>query len=424
MTPLLVAGAIVAGALVGAGSGWLVTALERVEKLEAEEAEERVQYERDVATARERAAAGGETPPEAEPWAAERYGWTWLERYLGPGLGAAGFGAFTAHEAFDTGLLVHLLWVAVFVHIVTFDLKHRLILNKVTYPAILAALALAQVSPGLTIVRALIGGGGVAAFFLLQNLVSRGSIGLGDAKLGALVGAVTGAALDGSHLGAVIRGGVRGLPRRRGGAHPSRHPDPATQGSDSVWSVSLRRSGVHPLPGPMSTNSQLMPDERAITMSRQHWSVVVPWIVAGILVLIAGIVVLVLVPATVGGHSTKTPRLIAGIVLVVAVILWTGLHYLRWRLLTYLLTDRRIMVESGVLSRTTESITLDRIQNTVIKRPLGDRMIGAGDIEISSAGRDGVEVLHRIPNAQAFYTAIMQAVEGFRSGSYPPPHPL
>lgn len=203
MNPLLITGATAAGAVVGLGSGWLVTYLERLEKLEAEEVEERLQYERDVAEARAKAEAAGEAAPKAETWLGERYGWTWLERVASPLLAAAGFGAFTAHGPAGYGLVIHLLWVAVFVHIVTFDLKHRLILNRVTYPALVLALGLAQVSPGLTIVRALIGGAGVALFFLLQNLVSRGSIGLGDAKLGALVGAVTGAGPDPAHLGAV-----------------------------------------------------------------------------------------------------------------------------------------------------------------------------------------------------------------------------
>ena len=48
-----------------------------------------------------------------------------------------------------------------------------------------------------------LGAVGVGAFFFVQNLVSRGSIGLGDAKLGALVGAVTGAGPTGANLGAV-----------------------------------------------------------------------------------------------------------------------------------------------------------------------------------------------------------------------------
>ncbi|HYL70896.1 MAG TPA: A24 family peptidase [Candidatus Dormibacteraeota bacterium] len=203
MNPGLVAAFVAAGAGVGLGSGWLATVFERVERLKEEEDEERLEYERGVAAARTAALEQGAEPPDALPWQGERYGWTELERWLSPALGAIGFGAFAAHEPADLGLAIHLLWVAVFVHIVAFDLKHRLILNRVTYPAIVVALGLAQVSPGLNIVRALIGAAGVALFFFLQNVVSRGSIGLGDAKLGALIGAVTGAGPDAAHIGAV-----------------------------------------------------------------------------------------------------------------------------------------------------------------------------------------------------------------------------
>jgi leader peptidase (prepilin peptidase)/N-methyltransferase len=139
----------------------------------------------------------------ARPWSGERYGWTWLERWLSPALGAIGFGAFAGHETFGTGLLIHLRWIAIFVQVVDFDLKHRLILNVITYPSVLAAVVLSEWSPRVTVTGAIIGAVGVAAFFFVQNLVSRGSIGLGDAKLGALVGAVTGAGPTTATLGAV-----------------------------------------------------------------------------------------------------------------------------------------------------------------------------------------------------------------------------
>jgi Flp pilus assembly protein protease CpaA len=203
MTPLVVAGLTVAGGLVGLGSGWLAVALEKREKLEDEEQQERLEYERDIADEHQRATAAGEEPGAATPWAGERYGWTWLERWMSPALGAIGFGAFAAHEAFGWGLLIHLLWIAIFVQIVNFDLKHRLILNVITYPSVLVAVVLSEWSPGLTVTSAIIGAVGVAAFFFVQNIVSRGSIGLGDAKLGALVGAVTGAGPTGAHLGAI-----------------------------------------------------------------------------------------------------------------------------------------------------------------------------------------------------------------------------
>jgi uncharacterized membrane protein YdbT with pleckstrin-like domain len=77
-------------------------------------------------------------------------------------------------------------------------------------------------------------------------------------------------------------------------------------------------------------------------------------------------------------------------------------------------------MEGGILSRTAETIPLDRIQNTVIHRPLGDRLIGAGDIEIESAGRDGVEVLHRIPQAEAFYNELLTTMNTPPSAGAPP----
>ena len=202
MNVAVVAGAAATGVVVGLGTGWLNVVLERVERLKAEEDEEHAEFEREVAVQRDRALAAGEEVPEAPRWIGEAYGWTWRELVLAPAAAGLGFALFAAHGPIALGLLIHLVWVSVFVHIVTFDLKHRLILNRVTYPSIVIALGIAQWSPGLTVVRALIGAAAVAVFFLLQNLVSRGSVGLGDAKLGALVGAVTGLSTDAAHLGA------------------------------------------------------------------------------------------------------------------------------------------------------------------------------------------------------------------------------
>lgn len=196
--------AAISGALVGWASGWLAVRLELVERLEEEERDERAAYEAEVARRRTDAAATGVPPPGAAPWQAERYGWTWLERWAAPLLTAGGFAVFAAHESWGRGLAIHLLWVAVFVHVVLFDVKHRLILNRITYPAIALALALSPVSPGVSLQTALLGAAAVYAFFMVQSLLLGGSVlGMGDAKLGALVGATTGLGLDADHLGAV-----------------------------------------------------------------------------------------------------------------------------------------------------------------------------------------------------------------------------
>ena len=166
--------------------------------------------------------------------------------------------------------------------------------------------------------------------------------------------------------------------------------------------------------------TQLMPGERSIALVRQHWSVLAGHVLGAIVVIVVAVVLDAKLPDKIGSLSITTVKTIVMLVLIVAAVLWAGLRILRWRFATYHLTDRRIVMEGGILSRTAETIPLDRIQNTVIHRPLGDRLIGAGDIEIESAGRDGVEVLHRIPKAEAFYNELLTTMNAPPSAGAPP----
>jgi len=154
----------------------------------------------------------------------------------------------------------------------------------------------------------------------------------------------------------------------------------------------------------------LMQGERSIALVRQHWSVVAGRILAAIVIVAVVVVLDVVLPSKIGSVSITTVKTVVALVVIVIAAGWAGLSVLRWRFATYHLTDRRIIMEGGILSRTAETIPLDRIQNTVIHRPLGDRLIGAGDIEIESAGRDGREILHRIPKAQAFYNELLTTI--------------
>lgn len=204
MSALATALFTVAGAVAGLGAGALGVQLERVERLEQEELEERRAYETEEA---ERAAATeGSVGPGAQPlpWRPESYGWTWLEWLCAPALCALGFGTFAAHEGITATLGIHLFYVVLFTHIAVFDIKHRLILNRVSYPAIVLAIALAPLSPGVTLRNAVVGAAAVFIFFMLQStLLGDTVVGLGDAKLGAIVGASSGLGFDLDHLGAL-----------------------------------------------------------------------------------------------------------------------------------------------------------------------------------------------------------------------------
>lgn len=163
----------------GVASGWLTVRLEALEKLEEEELQERKEYE-------------AENGDEGLPWKMETYGWTRIERWLSPLAGAVVFGVFAYHQGWDRNLLINLIWVSILIHISAFDLKHRLILNKVSYPAVVLAFAAVPLTNGLTFQAALIGAVVLGLFFFLFSVVSRGGIGMGDAKLAVFVGAITG----------------------------------------------------------------------------------------------------------------------------------------------------------------------------------------------------------------------------------------
>jgi len=98
------------------------------------------------------------------------------------------------------------------------DLEQGLILNKVVYPGMAAALlfALFLSQPWLTrwivsgVANAAIGGGIGFVIFLLLAIISRGGMGWGDVKLAALIGLATGfplvfvALIMGAILGGVV----------------------------------------------------------------------------------------------------------------------------------------------------------------------------------------------------------------------------
>lgn len=96
--------------------------------------------------------------------------------------------------------LVAAVVLLILVQVFVFDARHRLILNKVMYPAIALALLISPINPLIlgssnalgsvdsAVLGALVGGG----LFLALVLLSGGGVGLGDAKLTFFLGAVLG----------------------------------------------------------------------------------------------------------------------------------------------------------------------------------------------------------------------------------------
>jgi len=142
----------------------------------------------------------------------------------------------------------------------------------------------------------------------------------------------------------------------------------------------------------------LLPGENLILKVHQHWifivkSILLP-IALGILVLIADFTFL----ASAGHHI----RTIVSLAVAALALLWLIVVWIRWQSTAYTLTDQRIKIETGILSRSEKIIPIDRIQDCTTRVSLFGRMLGYGRVEIDAAGAQGAEVLQHLPNPGSF----------------------
>jgi uncharacterized membrane protein YdbT with pleckstrin-like domain len=68
---------------------------------------------------------------------------------------------------------------------------------------------------------------------------------------------------------------------------------------------------------------------------------------------------------------------------------WLGLKYLEWNFTHFVVTDDRVIFRTGVLAKRGVEIPMERINNINFHQGIWERIIGAGDLDIESAGKDG-----------------------------------
>ena len=74
-----------------------------------------------------------------------------------------------------------------------------------------------------------------------------------------------------------------------------------------------------------------------------------------------------------------------------------------------------MLLDTGVFSRISKVIALDRVQDIATNQSILGRMLNYGRIEIDSAGAAGAEVLTAIPNPQKFRDEVFVRAEALRT---------
>ena len=91
---------------------------------------------------------------------------------------------------------------------------------------------------------------------------------------------------------------------------------------------------------------------------------------------------------------------------------WLGLRYLNWNFTHFVVTSKRVIYRTGVLGKHGVEIPLDRISNINFNQSMWERVIGAGDLEIESAGRDGQTKFDDVWHPDAVQHELYEQMEG------------
>jgi uncharacterized membrane protein YdbT with pleckstrin-like domain len=157
--------------------------------------------------------------------------------------------------------------------------------------------------------------------------------------------------------------------------------------------------------------SDLLPGERILASSARHWVVLVRPIAVTLLAMAVSLVILALLPI----QGELRFFLMLGVIVVGLGVL--NLYYWGWRAHEYVLTDQRVILNEGIVSKFSRSIAIDRIQDLTTFQGLWGRTWCYGDIELESAGRDSAEVLSTVPRPQQLRNAIFAQMEARRHTS-------
>jgi uncharacterized membrane protein YdbT with pleckstrin-like domain len=126
------------------------------------------------------------------------------------------------------------------------------------------------------------------------------------------------------------------------------------------------------------------------------------------MVIAAALVAEVLIPS---GSAASIGRLAVAVVAIGVLMIWLIVPILRWRTTVFELTNRRLRMRDGIITRHGRDIPLARINDVSFSKGLLDRLLGSGRLVVESAGEHGQIVLTDIPHVEAAQGTLYRLVE-------------
>ena len=154
------------------------------------------------------------------------------------------------------------------------------------------------------------------------------------------------------------------------------------------------------------------PNEEVVLDLRPHWWFFYKHIFSGLVLI--GLLVLTMV------LSGTPKKILAWVVLILAIVwaIWLLIKFISWSRTYFVVTSKRVIYRTGVLSRHGVEIPMDRITNLNFHQRIFERVIGAGTLDVQSAGEEGTTMFENVRHPDGVQQEIYSQMEGnTQSGS-------
>lgn len=135
--------------------------------------------------------------------------------------------------------------------------------------------------------------------------------------------------------------------------------------------------------------------ESVVYDMRPHWRVLVYPAIALVLLVFVVVFALGWLP-----DDWDWARWAVLAVAAVLLLLWVLVPVVRWATSQYVITNRRVIVRTGIVARQGRDMPLARINDVHFSYGVIDRVLGCGDLVVESAGETGQLLIRAVPDVE------------------------
>lgn len=156
---------------------------------------------------------------------------------------------------------------------------------------------------------------------------------------------------------------------------------------------------------PTFPRNLLAEHETLIFDKRPHWVAMIPATFWALVTIVATIFLLGWL------DDPEWAKWVILLVAAVALIVLTIHPFLQWLYTNFVLTTDRLITRSGVIAKQSKEIPLERINDVTFTQSIIERMIGAGDLMLESAGERGQTRITNVRDPEGTQLTIYKETE-------------